>query len=68
MASARVGLDQLFELAQHHRRLRVVALEQLHERAEHLGLGEADEHRVSIPLTQLLGQKTEISWITDGNW
>ena len=25
-------------------------------------------HRVSIPLTQLLGQKTEISWITDGNW
>ena len=25
-------------------------------------------HRVSIPLTQLLGQKTTISWISDGNW
>ena len=25
-------------------------------------------HRVSIPLHQLLGQKTTISWISDGNW
>ena len=25
-------------------------------------------HRVSIPLHQLLGKKTTISWISDGNW